>query len=323
LAGTKNILENMANNNFQKKFKGKTVLITGANGFIGSHLAQALINYDCRIYALFYGAESKVINNRKIQWLKGDVRDQAAMKKLINRIKPNFVFHLAAVVDSSRDLRLIKEMVETNLLGTLNLLLSLENVKFQKMVFLGSCEEYGLGIAPFKESQPTMAVSPYGFSKIAASGLCSISSRILDYPIIVLRPTVVYGPGQEGKMFLPSLLWVLLDNSLFEMSKGGQKRDFIYIKDLIDAILISGVSNIKGEIINIGSGKAYSLKKVALLAKKLSGSKSQISFALPYRQDEIMNYSCDISKAKKLLKWKPQYSLEDGLRETIESFQDK
>lgn len=303
----------------QKKYKGKKIFITGGTGFVGSHLLKVLLEYDCKIHAL-YNIKNKGRKNipGKLFWHEGDILDSKKMKKIIAKAKPDLIFHLAALIGSERNINLAVSLIETNFIGTLNVLTALKNVKFERLLFVGTAEEYGMEPAPFNESQKAVPVSPYGFSKNAASNLCLFYHRIFDYPITVLKPAVAYGPGQKNSMFIPSLIRSLKRNKEFKIFGGRQKRDFLYIDDLIQAIIKAAVNKkAEGEAVNIGSGSAYSLKEVAILAKKLSKSKSKISFSLPYRPFEIMNYSVDISKAKKKLGWAPIWTLEKGLEETI------
>lgn len=311
----------MAVNNLRKTYQGKKVLVTGAEGFIGRHLVKALLSCGAEIHGLYLKNPAKDISG-KMCWHKADVRNGKALKRLVKKVKPDFVFHLAALLEKGEKPELVNRIMATNFYGTFNLLQALAGAKFSKLVFLGSGEEYGKNKAPFNEKQNVQPVSPYGVSKAAAENICLVFFKIFNYPVVILRPAVVYGPGQKNKMFIPSLLNTLVKNQPFKMSGGKQKRDFIYIDDLIEAILAATVKPVKGEIINIGSGKSYSLKQVVAIARKISGSKGIISFDLPYRQSEIMNYSFDISKAKKFLGWQPAYSLEDGLKEIIRENKD-
>jgi len=300
----------------ETKFKNKKVLITGAEGFIGRHLIDALLGYRTEIHGIYFKKLNKNISG-KVFWYKVDIRNKEKLRQLVQKIKPDFIFHLAALLVKGDKPKEINQIIETNLVGTSNLLQALEGIKFSKLIFLGSGDEYGQNKAPFRETQTPLPQSAYAFSKTAAVNLCLTYSRTLNYPIVALRPSVVYGPGQKSKMFIPSLLNTLLKNKPLEISGGEQTRDFLYVDDLIKAILVAAMSNVKGEIINIGNGKSYQLKVIIEKAKKLIGSKSKITFT-PYRQKEIMNYSFNISKAKKLLNWQPHYTLDSGIEKTIE-----
>jgi len=316
-------------NGLTEKFRGKSVFITGAGGFIASRLIDALMNCQCEIHGLFYSPapknadvfqqtqESRIIRPGKLYRHKGDIMNKKGMRKIILETRPDFIFHLAAITEKGEDPDLINRTMDTNFGGTFNLLQALSGIKFAKLVFLGSGEEYGDNRAPFNEQQAVRPLSPYSLSKAAAEDICFAFSKAFGYPLVILRPSVVYGPGQKSRMFIPSLLDALTKNQPFRMTKGDQKRDFVYIDDLIEAILAAAIKPVTGERINIGSGKSYSLKRAAAIAQKISGSKSSISFDLPYRQTEIMNYLFDISKAAKLLGWRPRYSLEKGLKKII------
>lgn len=307
-----------------RDYKNKVVLITGGSGFIGNHLIEVLLKYKAKIHVFDKKIAGKKNVSGKLYWHRGDIQNKKSLKEIVAKTKPDYIFHLAALLGSKRDLGLVEKMIKINFLGTLSLLDALQNTKFKKFVFIGTCEEYGTGATPFKENQATFPISPYSLSKIAATNLCLLYSKIFNYPIVVLRPTVVYGPGQRKIMFIPSLIKSLIKNEHFEMTRGEQKRDFIYVKDLVEAILMAGLKKeVVDEIINVGSGKSYTLKRVVALVKNLTKSQSKISLILPYRPLEIMNYSTNISKAKKMLGWKPKWSLKEGLEETINYYKSE
>jgi len=242
---------------------------------------------------------------------------------VIKDISPEIVFHLAANIDRTSEFDIIRNMISVNLVGTLNLLESLENISScQSIIVAGTSEEYGNNQVPFKEYYKEDPVSPYSFSKVCASYLSKMLFNVYKLPIIVLRPTLAYGPGQEGTMFIPTLIKTLLCDEKFMMTSGEQTRDFIFIDDLVNAYVRAGVSEGHfGEIFNIGAGKAYKIREVACRIASFLNKQNFLKIgAKDYRKSEIMSYFVDISKAKKLLNWTPMVSLEEGLKHTIDSF---
>jgi nucleoside-diphosphate-sugar epimerase len=167
-------------------------------------------------------------------------------------------------------------------------------------------------------------VSAYSFSKQCASHLAQLMFRSTGLPVVILRPSVAYGPGQNNDMFLPALIQALLHDEQFQMTFGAQTRDFVFVKDLIEALLCAGYQpGIEGEIINIGSGEPIIISRLVTYVEKLMGSSADIvkRGALPYRVGEPMEYWLDTAKAKRLLNWVPKTTLESGLRHTIQWYQ--
>ena len=148
--------------------------------------------------------------------------------------------------------------------------------------------------------------------------------HLYNFPVIIIRPTIAYGPGQETDMFVPSLITSLLDDKPFNMTLGDQTRDFVYVDDIVDSLILAAKNpQAKGQIINIGSGIPI---KIADLAKKIEtmiGKKGLVNLGgKPYRKNEIMDYYVDLKKAKDILGWNAKTSLEEGLKKTIAYYQD-
>ena len=257
----------------------------------------------------------------------GDLRDQMFVAETVSRYKPDIVLHLAA--DKTRSINhheAFRTVIETNVIGTLNLIEAcLTDPKLKRFIYLGTCEEYGFGRTPFNEQQPEMPISSYSYSKVAVTHLLRTLYRTRGFPIVILRPTLAYGPGQASDMFLPALIEALLRNQSFAMSRGDQTRDYIFVEELVRACMAAMEADVLGKVINIGSGDTVSLRDVALLAARVigNGSENLLRFgALPYRSNEIMNYSVDITLARELLGWAPRFSLEEGMRRTVESYRN-
>ena len=302
-------------------YDNKRVLITGGSGFIGRHLQKRLSDYGANISIIDKNPGSAESANI----IQHDICDYENLKTAIKDVSPEIVFHLAAYIDRASEFDIVRKVIEVNLLGTLNLLESLKDSFCQSIVIAGTSEEYGNNPTPFKEDYREDPVSPYSFSKVCVSYLSKMLFNIYKLPIVILRPTLAYGPGQEETMFIPVLIKTLLRDESLMMTLGEQTRDFIYIDDLVNAYIKAGITQgHHGEIFNIGSGKAYKIKDVAYrIASFLKKDSLLIVGARDYRKAEIMSYYADISKAKSFLNWMPEINMDEGLKRTIDSYMDE
>lgn len=303
--------------NLHRGYCNRRVLITGANGFIGTHLTQALRQAGAKVFTLDSRGEGQPANAYDFRC---SVTDASSLARIAGVAEPEAVFHLAAVTDRSATLDKIDEMIQVNLVGTANLIRVLRPVRsVQAIIVAGTAEEYGINRAPFGEELRENPVTPYSFSKVCASYLCRLSRNLFDLPVLVLRATLAYGPGQRGDMFIPSLIRSLRANQAFKMSSGDQTRDCIYIDDLVSAYLQAGLARPEHcDVLNIGLGRAYRLKEIAALIGELMGKSHLITpGARPYRPCEVMQYRISIGRAKRLLGWAPKIGLREGLRRTI------
>lgn len=302
-------------------FQNVRVLVTGGNGFIGSHLTSSLVDLNSEVYIITRSNDTKNISEilDKIKFFKADLTDYQKLNKTIKDIQPEVIFHLASDVNASRDISLLHQSIDNNLNGTINLLNSLNSINYKVFVNVGTCEEYGNAKTPFTEDISPIPVSPYSTSKVATTYYCKMLHETQKFPIVMLRPFLTYGPRQVNKMFIPSLIINALQNKDFRMTKGEQTREFNYVDDIVDGMLKSALSKKAiGEIINIGNGKEYRIINVAKKILEVIDSKSKLDTSLPYRPGETMHFYCSNKKAKDLLDWKPSTSLEEGLKKTIE-----
>ena len=296
------------------------ILITGATGFVGLSLLKKLEKEDFTIATI---NRSPFAWNTNIQQYIGDLTQFNFVEESVLDFKPTHVFHLAAVKVRSSSVKDISNSLSTNLIGTLNLYQSLMGVSsLESVVVLGTTDEYGESSPPFMEDLKGLPVTAYGFSKMCATNLSDFFYRNFNLPVTVLRPTIAYGPSQGVEMFIPSLIQTLMNNKDYLMTKGEQLRDFIYISDLIDAmLLVSEANNYRGQIFNIGSGEVVKIKNVAeLVANKLKKQSLLKIGAIEYREREMMDYQTSTEKAKLNLNWTPRVTLSEGLERTIEYF---
>lgn len=309
-----------------RELKNKRTLVTGGAGFIGSYLVERLIREGSQLHLLIKPEESltriaDILND--LNCVEVDIRDYPGLKRQVRKINPDIVFHLAAITNVERSFELAKDLFETNLFGTMNLLRALNEVDYECFVNTGTCEEYGDNPAPFDEEQIPNPVSPYSASKVATTFFCHMLYKTRQAPIVTLRPFLSYGPKQSMNRFIPQAILACLQKKEFRMTPGEQTREFNYVTDIVDGFVKAAqVKQCIGEVINIGNGNEYQIKDVVKKIFGLMGSSQSPQFgALPYRPGETMHFYSNSQKAKSLLNWKPEVDLETGLKKSIEWYE--
>jgi nucleoside-diphosphate-sugar epimerase len=299
----------------------RRILITGASGFIGTHLINRLKGSDNSVAAVYYGDVPYNFDD-EIYSIEADITDENAVDTLVKDFKPEIVFHLAALLGAERSYEFASKVLSTNLLGTNNILKSLGTncPELQRIVLIGTSEEYGNNeVLPFTEEHPSQPVSPYSASKAAATQFALLYHKLFQLPVVILRPFIIFGPNQSTNMFIPDLIKCGIEGKDFAMTYGEQTRDFLYVDDLIDALLSAAVlPSAVGEIINICSGIERPISEVAqVVHHHLKTDMKLLLGARPYRENEVWRLYGSNKKAKKLLGWEPKISFEEGLIRTI------
>lgn len=310
-------------------WKNKRVLVTGADGFMGSHLTERLVNEGAKVSIYIRGNS---ITGTVLYTLKnlapfekvfqeiitGNIASQDAVE-LIRKNKPDFIFHLAADAYVPNSFEHPREVMETNLWGTINVLEAarkMPNVK--RVVCTSSSEIYGTAqYAPIDENHPLNPSSPYAASKVAADRAAWAYFNTYRLPIAIIRPFNTFGPRHTYDV-IPKFIRLALERKpLTIYGDGSQTRDFTYVDDMIEAFLIMGSHpEAIGRAVNFGTGKDVSIKKTAEWIKELSVSFSSIVY-VPKRISEVNRLICGYGLAKKLFNWKPRHSVRDGLRKNI------
>lgn len=307
-------------NHSYSTFENKRVLITGANGYIGSYLTSELLTHKADVYTISrHPAARKDIKEYCL-----DITNQSKTAVAVKEINPEYIFHLAAYKDRNSNIDSFKEAINTNICGTFNICSAAHELnQLKSIICIGTAEEYGnRNKTPFSEEMREDPASPYSYTKTCTAHLANIMHKLYDLPVTYLRPAVVYGPGQSPDLFIPSMIITLKNNQIFKMSSGEQTRDFLYISDLIKAILLAAENRRSiGEIINIGTGRPVKLYDISrYISEKMCKTDLVESGALRYRNSEVMDYCVDCRKAEEILNWIPETSLEEGLAKTIEYF---
>jgi len=302
-----------------------TILLTGATGFVGSHLLKRLINEECKVHISIRNDNSIWRIKRlmdKCYFHKLDLTHTKKVRLLLNDIKPDIVFHLAAYgVDYRQDD--IKKAIDINIKSSICLYQSFLENGGLRFVYTGTSLEYGSLDRPIAEQDPYNPLGLYGITKNAAANLLStISNRHDADGLIILRPFGAFGESEGAYKLFPLLINSLSKGRFLKLTECEQIRDYIYINDLIDAFVMCADARLENsvECINIGSGQGISLKDIALLiAEELGSDKDLLCFgAIPYRPDEIMSSIADIRKARRILGWTPKTSLKDGIKNMID-----
>jgi UDP-glucose 4-epimerase len=304
------------------------VLVTGGAGFIGSHLVDRLLREDLEVTAfddLSTGKQSNIehnLNNKNYAFLKGDIRDRESVNKALDGVEA--IFHEAALVsvDSSLKNPLVTNDVNVN--GTLNVLQACVDSDVKSLVFASSSSVYGNSeMLPNREDISLNPISPYAVSKLAAESYVRVFCQVYGLQTICLRYFNVYGPRQTSgpysgviSIFTESLL---NNRHITVFGDGEQTRDFINVRDVVEANICALVSDrAVGEVFNVASGHATTINELVKNLQKITNTVgSKVIYAEP-RQGDIKHSYADISKAEKLLNYKPKVKLFDGLAELVE-----
>ena len=296
------------------------VLITGANGYIASNLIPLLSRKN---YELHLAVRSNPIKDYNSYVL--DIRNSGALEDVVNKVKPNYVIHLAAVGFGNVNLPL-EEMIDINFTATRKLAECCQKLPdFNKFIYPSTYMECQGSKLPIKPTDMLIPQSPYALSKSLSTNLFLHLSKTGKLNVNVLRFFSVYGLNDLGFRFIPSLFNAMINDEEIETTSLTQKRDFVYIRDVVALILLSLRKKTTSDVIyNVGNGKAVALRDVASEIKNLfPKSKGKIKIgAKPGRQNEDMCYFADISKTRDEFNWKPKYTIHNGLNETFKSLVD-
>jgi NDP-hexose 4,6-dehydratase len=313
------------------------VAVTGAEGFIGSHLVEALVEQGHRVRAMaqYNSFDSRgwldtlptdVLDN--VEVILGDVRDPASVHDLI--VQAEAVYHLAALIAIPYSYRAPRSYVETNVLGTLNVLEAVRSLGTERLVHTSTSETYGTArTVPITEAHPLQTQSPYAASKAAADKLAESYYDSFDLPVVTLRPFNTFGPRQSARAFIPTVVSQIAAGAT-EVTVGALEptRDFTFVKDTAAAFVAAGTapaSEVVGQVLNAGSGKEISMGRLAGEIAALMGR--DVAFRSdPARhrpaKSEVMRLVCDSTKLRGRTGWQPKHTLQDGLKITIEWFLD-
>ena len=310
-------------------WQGKRVLVTGAGGFIATHLVEELVRLGGRVRALVrYNsrgdpgllklAPKEIID--AIELIPGDLRDLATVQSAMQGV--NLVYHLGALISIPYSYIHPIEVVETNVMGTVNVLEAGRDAGVERIVHTSSSEVYGTALrVPIDEEHPLQGQSPYSASKIGADKLAESYYRAFDLPVVTLRPFNTYGPRQSARAIVPTIVSQVLTSNVIRLGNLQARRDLTYISDTVSGFIKCGeTANIEGQTINLGAGEEVTVGELVSKIVTITGKQVEIQIEegrLRPDKSEVQRLLSDNRLARQRLGWMPAVSLEQGLRETI------
>ncbi len=312
------------------------IFVTGADGFIGSHLVERLIKLGHKVKAFtFYNfrgsngwldsIDKKLLKDLHI--ISGDIRDYNFLEKQTKDV--DVIYHLAALIAIPYSYHSPQSYIDTNITGTYNILKSTQKNNISKILITSTSEVYGTAqTVPIKENHSLNAQSPYAATKIAADQLALSFYKSFNLPVTILRPFNTYGPRQSARAVIPSIISQLVNKKKF-IKIGNLKptRDFTYVEDTVEAFVLTLKKNLSGEVINIGNQFEISIKGILDIFKKDFGYDFRVVIdkkRIRSKTSEVFRLLASDAKARKLLNWKPKYKgivgFKKGLERTVEWF---
>lgn len=309
------------------------VLVTGAGGFIGSHLAERLteLGYNVRTFVRynsrnFWGWLETSIYRKNIEVVTGDIRDYDSVRDAMKGI--DVVFHLAALIGIPYSYISPLAYIKTNVEGTYNILQIARELEVGKVIHTSTSEVYGTAqFVPITENHHINPQSPYAATKASADFLAFTFYRSFNLPVAIIRPFNTYGPRQSARAVIPTIITqILLGKQKISLGSAFPTRDLTYVKDTVDGFLAVAKSKKSiGEVINIGNNSEISIGDLARLIAELMDADIEIETESKRERpakSEVERLWADTKKAEELLGWSVKYSLEQGLKETINWFKE-
>ena len=311
------------------KRKSKKVLVTGSEGFIGSHLVEELVKKGIRVRAFVlynsfnsWGWLETIPKSslNKVEIFLGDVRDPNSVNKALGGV--DIVYHLAALIGIPFSYVSQDSYIDTNVKGTLNVLQAARNLKVEKVIHTSTSEVYGTAqYVPIDERHPINPQSPYAATKVSADYLALSFYKSFNLPVTILRPFNTFGPRQSARAVTTTIITQILSGkSTINLGNVNTTRDFNYVKNVVDAfITLAKTEGVEGEVYNIGTGREISIKELVNTIAKVLGRKVSIAqdkARIRPKKSEVMRLNCNFNKFHNLSGWGPRVSFEEGMEVT-------
>jgi len=308
----------------------KSALVTGAGGFIGSHLTEHLVELGANVKTFVrYNSRNdwgmlELLPEEKlsqIEVITGDLKDADAVRHAAKDV--DIIFHLGSLIAIPYSYIHPRETIETNILGALNVLTAAKENNVEKVIHTSTSEVYGTArYVPIDENHPLQGQSPYSASKIGADKIAESFYRSFNLPVAIIRPFNTYGPRQSARAVIPTIITQALAKEKIFLGSLHPTRDYTYVKDVVEGFIkVAESPKSVGEVINIGSNFEVSIGDLANKIISLIGKNAEIvtdPVRVRPQDSEVERLWCDNTKAKRLLGWEPKTSLDEGIKKTID-----
>jgi nucleoside-diphosphate-sugar epimerase len=300
-------------------FQNKHLLVVGGSGFIGRHIVKKALEEGLKTVVL---SKNIVVEDQKkdgVEYLNLDISDKSSLSQCLLGKQFDYVINLGGYINHENFPSGGDEIYDVHFAGVRNLADSIDLAYLKGFIQIGSSDEYGSNLAPQIETQREAPFSAYSCAKVASTHYLQTRFKTEKFPAIILRPFLVYGPGQNEDRFIPQIIMGCINDQSFSTSKGEQLRDFCYIDDFTQAVFAAlKKTKAHGEVINICSGIPVTIKSMIEKIVSLIGSGRPQFGKIHYRVGENMALYGDPEKAKRILNWEAKTSLDEGLARTIE-----
>ncbi|MHB8375763.1 MAG: SDR family NAD(P)-dependent oxidoreductase [Dehalococcoidia bacterium] len=321
------------------RFEGKTVVVTGAGGFIGSHVVERLIAEGAHVRAMLrytsrggHGWLESLTDDAlaRTEIILGDVRDFDAVREVMRGAAA--IFHLAALIGIPYSYEHPQEVIDTNIIGTTNVLIAAKELGgIERVVLTSTSEVYGSAVrVPMDEQHPLQAQSPYSATKIAADALGVSFHRSFGLPVTIVRPFNAYGPRQSARAVIPTIISQALAATTLRLGALDTTRDFTFVADTARGfVAVAAADAAIGEVVNLGSGTEVSIREIVAKVGRIVGRELPVEGdeqRLRPAKSEVSRLHSDSSRALSLAGWRPEVPLDEGLARTavwIETHMDE
>lgn len=311
-------------------WKDKKVLVTGAGGFIASHLVERLVGEGAHVRAFVrynsrndYGMLKLISSDvfSKFEIMQGDLRDNEAVRNAVKGV--DTVFHLGALIAIPYSYVNPREVIDVNIMGTLNVLMAARDFGTRRVVHTSTSEVYGTAqYVPIDEKHPLQGQSPYSASKIGADRIAESFYRSFEVPVVTLRPFNTYGPRQSARAVIPTIITQALTRDEVKLGSLDPSRDFTFVHDTANGFLkVAEADNVLGEEVNLGNDNTIRIGDLANKIFEIIGKTPKVTLdaqRVRPNKSEVMKLWASNQKAKSLIGWEPRVSLDEGLAHTIE-----
>ena len=312
----------------------KKILVTGAGGFIASHLVESLVAAGAVVRAFVrYNSRGDLGLLKqlppdlfqRVEVISGDLRDLPAVREAMTGM--DVVFHLGALIAIPYSYQHPAEVVETNIMGTLNVLLSARDLQIQRVVHTSTSEVYGTALrVPIDEEHPLQGQSPYSASKIGADKLAESFYRSYGLPVVTIRPFNTYGPRQSARAVIPTIISQVLTSDEITLGSLDTRRDFTYVSDTVNGFLKGAeAAGIEGETINLGTGSEVTVGELVTLVCQICAKTVKINqdpARMRPEKSEVLRLLSDNRRAKHRMGWQPEVDIQTGLTQTVAWIKD-